>query len=34
MKNYVSEGRTITVTAPANVSSGQLLVSGCLVGIC
>jgi len=33
MKNYVQEGRTITVAAPANVTSGQLVVVGSIVGV-
>jgi len=33
MKNFVQEGNTITVTAPAAVTSGQLVVVGSLVGV-
>jgi predicted RecA/RadA family phage recombinase len=33
MKNFVQEGKTITVTAPANVTSGQLVVTGSIVGV-
>jgi predicted RecA/RadA family phage recombinase len=33
MKNYVQEGRTITVAAPTNVTSGQLVVVGSIVGV-
>jgi len=33
MKNYVQEGKTITVTAPAAVTSGQLVVVGSIVGV-
>ena len=33
MKNYVQEGNTITVTAPATVTSGQLVVVGSIVGV-
>lgn len=33
MKNFVQEGKTITVTAPANVASGQLVVAGSIVGV-
>ena len=33
MKNYVQEGNTITVTAPATVTSGQLVVVGSIMGV-
>src|SRR5579885_1983538 len=33
MKNFVQEGKTITVTAPADVISGQLVVVGSIVGV-
>jgi predicted RecA/RadA family phage recombinase len=33
MRNYVQPGGTITVTAPANVSSGDVVVVGALVGV-
>lgn len=33
MKNFVQEGKTITVTAPAAVTSGQLVVVGSIVGV-
>jgi predicted RecA/RadA family phage recombinase len=33
MKNFVQEGKTITVAAPANVASGQLVVVGSIVGV-
>lgn len=33
MKNYVQEGKTLTITAPAAVSSGQLVVVGSIVGV-
>ena len=33
MKNYVQEGNTITVTAPATVTSGQLVVVGSISGV-
>ena len=33
MKNYVQEGNTITVTAPATVTSGQLVVVGSINGV-
>src|SRR3990167_2680627 len=33
MKNFVQEGRTITVIAPAAVLSGQLVVVGSIVGV-
>ena len=33
MKNYVQEGNTITVIAPAIVTSGQLVVVGSIVGV-
>lgn len=33
MKNFVQPGEHITVPAPADVISGQLVVSGALVGV-
>jgi predicted RecA/RadA family phage recombinase len=33
MKNYVQEGKTITVTAPAAVASGQYVVVGAIRGV-
>jgi len=33
MKNFVQEGNTITVTAPAVVTSGQLVVVGSIAGV-
>ena len=33
MKNFVQPGKTVTVTAPAIVTSGQLVVVGSLVGV-
>ena len=33
MKNFVQEGKTITVIAPATVVSGQLVVVGSIVGV-
>jgi predicted RecA/RadA family phage recombinase len=33
MNNYVQPGVTLTVTAPANVASGDLVVVGSIVGI-
>ncbi len=33
MKNFVAPGNTITVTAPANVVSGQVVVAGSIIGI-
>jgi len=33
MKNYVQEGNTITVAAPAIVTSGQLVVIGAINGV-
>ncbi len=33
MKNYIQEGRTLTVTAPAGVASGELVVVGRIVGV-
>ena len=33
MKNYVQPGNTITITAAGNITSGQLVVSGFLVGV-
>jgi predicted RecA/RadA family phage recombinase len=33
MKNFVQEGKTITVTAPANVTSGQYVTVGAIRGV-
>ena len=33
MKNYVQEGKTVTVTAPAAVASGQFITVGALRGV-
>jgi predicted RecA/RadA family phage recombinase len=33
MKNYLQAGETVTVTAPADVTSGTLVVVGSLVGV-
>jgi len=33
MKNYVQEGKTITVTAPAAVASGQFITVGAIRGV-
>src|SRR3989304_3266661 len=33
MKNFIQEGRTITVIAPAAVTSGQLVIVGSIVGV-
>ena len=33
MKNYVQEGKTITVTAPAAMTSGQYVVVGAIRGV-
>ena len=33
MKNYVQEGKTITVTAPAAVASGQYVTVGAIRGV-
>lgn len=33
MKNFVQSGRTMTVTAPAAVASGDLVVVGALFGV-
>jgi predicted RecA/RadA family phage recombinase len=34
MKNFLAEGRTITVTAPVAVLSGQLIAVGKINGVC
>jgi len=33
MKNYVQEGKTLTVTAPSAVTSGQYVVVGAIRGV-
>ncbi len=33
MRNYLQAGATVTVTAPANVLSGDVVVVGALVGV-
>jgi predicted RecA/RadA family phage recombinase len=33
MKNFVQKGSTLTMTAPADVTSGQLVVVGSIVGV-
>ncbi len=33
MKNFIQPGETLTVTAPANVSSGGLVVVGSIIGV-
>jgi predicted RecA/RadA family phage recombinase len=33
MKNYIQTGDTLTVTAPADVSSGDLVVVGSIIGV-
>ncbi|WP_065382813.1 DUF2190 family protein [Hyphomonas sp. ND6WE1B] len=33
MKNYIQPGRTLTIPAPANVSSGGIVVAGDIIGI-
>lgn len=33
MKNFVQEGRSLTITAPANIASGAIVVAGSLVGV-
>jgi predicted RecA/RadA family phage recombinase len=33
MKNYVQEGKTVTVTAPAAVTSGQFITVGAIRGV-
>lgn len=33
MKNFIQPGRVVTVTAPADVSSGDLVVVGTLFGV-
>ena len=33
MKNFVQPGGTLTVTAPANVVSGEIVVAGAVVGV-
>jgi len=33
MKNHVSPGNTITLPAPANVSSGDVAIVGAIIGI-
>ena len=33
MKNYIQEGKTITVTAPAAVTSGQFVTVGAIRGV-
>jgi predicted RecA/RadA family phage recombinase len=33
MKNYIQPGHTITVTAPANVESGELVKVGKFIGV-
>jgi predicted RecA/RadA family phage recombinase len=33
MKNYVSKGKTVSVTAPANVASGEYVSIGSLGGV-
>jgi len=33
MKNYVQEGKTVSVTAPAAVTSGQYVVVGAIRGV-
>lgn len=33
MKNFVQKGNTITVAVPADVTSGQLVVVGSIVGV-
>jgi predicted RecA/RadA family phage recombinase len=33
MKNFVQPGRTVTVAAPANVTSGDLVVVGSIIGV-
>jgi predicted RecA/RadA family phage recombinase len=33
MRNYLQAGATVTVTAPANVSSGDVVIVGALVGV-
>jgi predicted RecA/RadA family phage recombinase len=33
MKNFVQPGRTVTVTAPADVASGSIVIVGSLFGV-
>lgn len=33
MKKFVQERTTVTVATPANVSSGQLVLAGSIVGV-
>ena len=33
MTNYIQKGDTITVTAPATITSGSLVVVGSIVGV-
>ena len=33
MKNFIQDGETITVTAPADVASGAVVIVGSIVGI-
>lgn len=34
MKNFVQRGDAVTVVAPSNVTSGQMILIGDLVGVC
>lgn len=33
MRNFVQDGRSLTVTAPAAVASGELVIVGSIVGV-
>ena len=33
MKNFIQDGETITVSAPANLNSGDIVVVGSIVGV-
>jgi len=33
-KNFIQNGNTVTLTAPAAVKSGDLIVVGALAGVC
>ena len=33
MKNYIQRGETLTVAAPATITSGQLVVVGSIIGV-
>jgi predicted RecA/RadA family phage recombinase len=33
MKNFVQKGETVTLTAPANVNSGDVVIVGSIIGV-